>query len=289
MNILVTGAYGRVGTAIIDHLDDHDEYDFTYLNRSDRPDDHPYGGYDTVVADVGDYDAIRPAFDGQDAVIHLAAYPLTDGTWDDVHEPNLVGMSNVLRAAREAEVESIIFGSTHHTVGMYEKDRAPDIYDPDDDFVVDHLDPVRPDSHYAATKVFGESYGRYYVENFEYPKRFYSLRIGSVRHREDDHPYGDAESGFSVSAALGTSGEDATPDRNSERYEQKVVRMKSTWQSRRDCANMFQCCLDDEDVEFDIFYGVSDNDRNWMDIEHAKEVIGYDPKDNAEDWTEPPE
>lgn len=285
MNILVTGSYGRVGTAIIDYLHDRDEYEFTYLNRSDRPDDHPYGGFDTVVADIADYNAIWPAFDGIDAVIHLAAYPLTDGTWEDVFEPNLIGMNNVLRATCKAGVERFIFGSTHHVMGMYEKAHAPEIYDPDYEFVVDHTDPVRPDSHYASTKVFGEAYGRYYVENYGYPTSFYSLRIGSVRMPENDHPYGDAESGFSVAATLGSDGTDA--DR--ERYEQKVIRMKSTWQSRRDCAHMLDCCLQDNSIEFDIFYGVSDNDRNWMDIEHARDVIGYNPRDNAEDWTAPPE
>lgn len=289
MKVLVTGAYGRVGTTIIDHLHDREEYEFTYLNRSDRPDDHPYGGYDTIIADVGDYDAIRPAFDGQDAVVHLAAYPYTDGTWEDVNEPNLQGMSNVLEATREAGVDKVIFGSTHHVVGMYEKEYAPEIYDPEFDFVVDHTDSVRPDSHYASTKVFGEAYGRYYVENYEFPTSFYALRIGSVRMPEYDNPYGDAESGFSVSATLGTDEADAELDRDSEQYEQKVIRMKSTWQSRRDCAQMLDRCLRDDAVKFDVFYGVSDNDRNWMDIEHAREVIGYHPKDNAEDWTAPPE
>lgn len=288
MDVLVTGAYGRVGTALIDHLHNRDEYDFTYLNRSDRSEDHPYGGFDTVVADIANYEAIRPAFEGQDAVIHLAAYPTTDGTWEDVLEPNLIGMNNVLKAAREAEVEKFIFGSTHHVVGMYEMERAPEIYEPDLSFVVDHTDPVRPDSHYASTKVFGEAYGRYYMENYDYPTSFYSLRIGSVRMPEDDHPYGDAESGFSVSATLGAEEADDKLDRESERYRQKVIRMKSTWQSRRDCAHQMDCCLQDDDVDFDIFYGVSDNDRRWLDIEHARRVLGYDPQDNAEDWNSPP-
>jgi nucleoside-diphosphate-sugar epimerase len=32
MDVLVTGAYSRCGTALIDHLHDDPEYDFTYLN-----------------------------------------------------------------------------------------------------------------------------------------------------------------------------------------------------------------------------------------------------------------
>jgi hypothetical protein len=34
---------------------------------------------------------------------------------------------------------------------------------------------------------------------------------------------------------------------------------------------------------------LSDNDRHWLDIEHAWRVIGYDPQDNGEEWDTPPE
>jgi nucleoside-diphosphate-sugar epimerase len=36
MGVLTTGAYGRFGTALVDHLGDRSEYDVTYLDRSDR-------------------------------------------------------------------------------------------------------------------------------------------------------------------------------------------------------------------------------------------------------------
>ena len=279
MNVLVTGAYGRCGTTLIDHLADEEVYDFTYLNRSDRPNGHPYGEHDTVVADIGDYEDSRPAFDDQDAVVHLAAYPLTDGSWEDVREPNVEGMYNTLNAAREAEVETFVFGSTNHVMGMYEEEHAPEIYTMDHDLVVDHTDPVRPDSYYGTTKAFGEDLGRQYIENYEYPKRFYALRICSVRHEEYDHPYGDAERRVN----------NDTYERDSEVYEETVARMKAMWHSRRDFAHEVECCLQDDSVEFGIFSGVSDNDRRWYDLEHARARIGYRPQDNGEEWDAPPE
>jgi len=279
MDVLVTGVYGRCGTAIIDHLHDRDEYEFTYYNRSDRPDDHPYGGYDTVVGDISDYDALREACEGKDAIVHLAAYPYTDGTWSDIFEPNVLGMYNVLEAARDATVESIVFGSTNHVMGMYEEELAPDLYERDHELVLDHTDPVRPDSYYGASKSFGEDLGRYYVEDFEYPKQFYALRICSVRMPEYDHPYGDAESGV----------EEGNWERGSAEYEEQVARMKATWQSRRDFAHQIDCCLQDDSVAFDIFSGVSDNRRRWYDLEHARARIGYDPQDDGEEWDAPPE
>jgi nucleoside-diphosphate-sugar epimerase len=278
LDVLVTGAYGTCGTAIIDHLDGDDRYEFTYLNRSDRPADHEYGGYDTVVANVDDYAAIRPAFDDADAVVHLAAWPSVQSTWDDVFEPNILGTQNVLRAAEAAEVESVVFASTNHVVGAYEDEYAPEIYERDHDLLLDHESPVRPDSFYGMSKAFGEDLGRHYVENRPFPERFYALRICSVRDPDHDHPYGDAERGV----------ENGDYERWSPTYERRVKRMKAMWQSRRDFAHEVACCLDDDSVAFGVFSGVSDNRRRWFDLEYARSQIGYDPVDDGEEYDEPP-
>jgi nucleoside-diphosphate-sugar epimerase len=278
MDVLVTGAYGRCGTALIDHLHDRDEYDFTYFNRSDRPEDHPYGGYDTVVGNVTDGDALDDAAAGHDAMIHMAAYPYPEGGWDDVFEPNILGMYNALEAARNNEVESFVFLSSNHVMGEYEEEFAPDLYTRDSDLVLDHTDPVRPDSFYGVTKCFGEALGRYYVENFEYPEQFYALRVCTLNMPEYDHPYGNAEHGV----------DDGDFERGSAEYDRQVARMKATWQSRRDFAHEVDCCLQDDAVEFDVFAGVSDNRRRWFDLEHARARIGYDPQDDAEEWDSPP-
>lgn len=278
MNVLVTGAYGQCGTALIDHLHEKAEYEFRYLNRSDRPDGHPYGDFSTFVADITDFDTMRPAYDDQDAVVHLAGIP-NEAPFKDTLEANIVGTYNVLEAARQARVGTVVFGSTNHVVGMYEKDHAPKIYETDSNILIDHTDPIRPDSYYGTSKAFGEALGRYYVENYEYPERFYALRIGNVSHERDDDPYASAESAVA----------DGKYERGSPEYERTVARMKAIWQSRRDFAHMVERCLCGASVPFDIFYGVSDNERRWLDIEHAREVIGYTPQDNAERWHPPSE
>jgi nucleoside-diphosphate-sugar epimerase len=279
MDVLVTGAYGRCGTALIDHLHDDDRYSITYFNRSDRPDDHPYGGYDTIVGNVSDREAVHDAMAGRDAVVHLAAYPYVDGTFGDVLEPNIVGTQHVLEAARDHEVESVVFGSTNHVMGMYERDHAPALYRPDSDLTLDATDPIRPDSQYGVSKAFGEALCRYYAEEYAYPTHCYALRLCSVRMPEYDHPYGDAEAGVA----------DGDFERDSAAYDEQVARMKCMWHSRRDFAHEVACCLDDEGVTFDIFSGVSANDRRWFAIERARERLGYEPQDNAEEWDAPPE
>lgn len=279
MEVLATGTYGKCGTALIDHLYDREAYDFTNFNRSDRPSDHPYGDYDTVVGDVTDRDAIRAAAEGQDAMVHMAAYPDPAGTWNDVFEPNIVGTYNALEAARREELDTVVFLSTNHVMGLYEEAFAPEVYTSDCDLVLDHTDPVRPDSLYGVSKSFGEDLGRYYVEEFEYPRRFYALRVCTVNMPAYDNPYGNAERGV----------DEGDWERDSPEYERQVARLKATWQSRADFAREVDCCLRDDSVEYGIFSGVSDNRRRWFDLEHARARIGYRPQDDASDWDRPPE
>ncbi|MBT4138241.1 MAG: hypothetical protein HOE48_10010 [Candidatus Latescibacteria bacterium] len=47
---------------------------------------------------------------------------------------------------------------------------------------------------------------------------------------------------------------------------------------------LIECCVHaDAALKFDIFYGMSNNDWRWVDIEHARKTVGYDPQDRAED------
>lgn len=153
------------------------------------------------------------------------------------------------------------------------------MYEPDYDLKLDGDEPVRSDSYYGTSKVFGEALGRYYVENHSYPKRVYALRIGSVRWPNEDHPYSDAERGV----------ETGEWDRESDRYEQEVHRMKATWLSRRDTAGLVESCLEDDSVTFGIFYGISANERSWFDIDPARRQLGYTPTDSGDSWDGPPE
>lgn len=184
-SILLTGAYGRVGSAIIDHLSQRDEYQFTYLDR-ENPTTDPYKDLDMFVADVSSYEEIRPAFEDKDVVIHLAAVPTVEGKWSEILSSNIVGMYNVLEASKEADVRKFIFASSNHVVGMYELENAPEIYRPEFGLELDHTVPVRPDSLYGVSKIFGESLGRFYSEN--YSINFYALRICSLRRKKYDHP-----------------------------------------------------------------------------------------------------
>jgi len=266
MSVLLTGAFGHVGTAITDRLADDDRYEFTYLDRESHPD------FDAHLADVADYEAIRPAFDGQDAVVHLAGNPSPGAPWGEILPSNIVGTYNVLEAARDAGAERVVFASTNHVMGEYRIDREPEIYDGEPDLEVDHTDPPRPDSYYAVSKLFGEHLGRYYVEGEGTPERFYALRIGWVLDPEEDVPFGPPERRVAAGEL----------ERGTEEYRRAVNHWKAHWCSRRDMARLVDHTLRDGSVAFDVFYARSASDHSWFDMDHARDVLGFEPVDDAE-------
>jgi nucleoside-diphosphate-sugar epimerase len=251
MRVLVTGAEGVIGTAVREHLGSR--YELTSLTLT--PQEFP-----SHVADIADLDAILPAFENVDAVVHLAASPAIETPWDDVLHNNIVGTYNVFEASRRAGVERVVFASSNHAVGMYELDGAPGIYEPDDGRVYDHTAELRPDSLYGVSKAYGEALGRMYMER--YGLRVFCLRIGAVRPNDDP-----TELSSNPLIDLDEAGR-----RN---------RMRAVWLSKRDCAELIARCLDVEDVPWALVYGVSANARRFWDLDHARDLLGWEPQDAA--------
>lgn len=293
-NVLVTGPFGEAGEAILTYLDSKEQYNFTYLDRTDHPQ------HETYVADISDYEAIRPAFNGQDAVIHLAAQSDAGANFEDIVEPNIVGTYNVLKAMKDADVPKLIYASSQRVMGLYEEEHAPELYEEDypseyDPLRLTHKTLPKPDGYYGASKIFGEHICQAHARRDGAPEQVYSLRISSVRTETYDHPYGDAERGVNRSDEhrvdedeVWDQSQTGSWERSSEEYEEMVKRLKASWTSQRDFAHLLECCLEDQDVTYDSFYAVSGNDARWFDIEHAKAVLGYEPQDNGSKWDGPP-
>ena len=242
--VLLTGASGRVGRAILDRLGD--AYDWRLLDR-EPPTGDP--GHEYVVADITDDDAVREAMAGVERVIHLAGDPRPEAPWDSVLENNIDGTRTVLAAAAEAGVEKVVFASSNHAVGGYETDeRTPDIYRTDHEFRLDGTELPRPSNLYGVGKVAGETLGRYYHDSRG--MSVVCVRIGNLT---EDHPPKDYERG------------------------------QAMWLSYRDCAHLFERCLE-ADYGYEIVYGISDNDRKYYSLERAREVLGYDPQDNSVEY-----
>lgn len=238
MHVLVTGAEGTIGAAVREHLGRR--FELRSLTREPA-------GFPSVVGDITDLEQIRPAFEGVDAVVHLAASAAVDSRWEDVLPNNITGTRNVLEAARLAGVGCVVFASSNHAVGMYEREAAPALYRLDDPRTIDETAEPRPDSLYGVSKLFGEALGRYYAEAFG--MRVICLRIGSVR--ADDDPCADAQ-----------------PER-----------MRMLWLSKRDCAELIATALE-ADVRYAIVYGTSNNPRQFFSLRGAR-ALGFVPRDAA--------
>ena len=60
-----------------------------------------------------------------------------------------------------------------------------------------------------------------------------------------------------------------------------MARGRAIYLSHRDCAELIRCCLDNEMVRYGVYYGISNNPRQFWDLSHAKELLGWEPKDSA--------
>jgi hypothetical protein len=156
--VLVTGGEGIIGSVVRRTL--ADAYDLSFLTL--RP-----ASFASHVGNITRLASIRPAFRGVDAVVHLAGASSVDSPWEQVLANNVVGTYNVFEAARLAGVKRVVYASSNHTIGMYEAEGAPGIYDLDDGRAFDVSVPVRPDSLYGVSKVFGEALGRLYADRHQ--------------------------------------------------------------------------------------------------------------------------
>ena len=112
--VLLTGAAGRIAGYLIEGLGS--DYDLSGVDR--RPSD----SIQTSIADTRDFDAIRPAFDGQDVAIDLANDPAGNLPWEQAYSNNIPSTWNALRAASEAGVRRFIYTSSNRAVEGYELD-----------------------------------------------------------------------------------------------------------------------------------------------------------------------
>ena len=195
-------------------------------------------------ADIANFDELKEVMEkinGIDAIIHLAADKRIDAPWESVLKNNIIGTRNIYEIARLFNIPKVIFASSNHVTGGYEKIEG--IYDG-----LIKIIPslhIRPNSYYATSKAFGEALARQFYE--QYGIKSICLRLGSVL--EDDDP-------------------------------SKNTRLLSTWLSHRDLIQLFEKSIA-ANVEYGIYYGVSNNRNRFWDLSNAKKDLGYEPIDDA--------
>ena len=247
--VLITGMSGLIGGLLRGHLEGMGGYELRALNR------RAVEGVECHRADIADLDAIRPAFEGVDVAVHLAAF-LGSPDWSGHLSGNVIGAYNVYEAARLAGVKRVVFASSGATVQGFEQTAPYDAviagrYDevPKGFPKVTH-ESLRPRGIYGAAKVWGEALGRVYSD--DHGLSVLCVRIGRVS--QANRPEGAAE--------------------------------VSRYLSHRDVCQVLQRCIDaPDDLRYGVFLATSNNRWGYRDLEHARRVLGYEPQDSAEDFS----
>ena len=177
--LLITGAAGRIGTALRKHL--RDRYDLRLLFHSNIPKDVDPAD-EVVISDVANYAAMVETTAAVDIVVHLALAGrrrgIPEAHWaETTFDVDMKGMYCVLEAARLNGVETVVYASTNHVTGINEHEGV--VSRPDQ--------PIRPDSIYGAGKAFGEALGRLYADR--HGLRVFCLRIANFNGLDEPGRY----------------------------------------------------------------------------------------------------
>jgi nucleoside-diphosphate-sugar epimerase len=173
--ILVTGSAGRVGQAAVAGLTarGHTVIGFDVRPTPGLPPEQ------SVVAGLGDVQALRDAVSGASCLIHLAATPDdarfprgtppddSDNFLSELIPNNVIGPYQVMEAVRTLGVPRVILASTGQVIdGHLRENQIP----------VTPESPFRPRYLYACTKVFLEALGQVYAR--QHGVTVLAVRIG---------------------------------------------------------------------------------------------------------------
>jgi len=149
--VVMTGAAGKIGGMLRTRLARPGRVlrllDIAPLTAGD--------GEEALQASVTDLDVLITAFDGADAVIHLAGVA-GERAWEQVEHVNIHGTWAVFEAARRGGVSRVIYASSNHAVGFAPRSQFP---------VADYAFPA-PDTYYGVSKVAGEALASLYYHRY---------------------------------------------------------------------------------------------------------------------------
>ena len=185
--------------------------------------------------DLKNFKSLVKITKGIDAVIHFGGIPRhtpKEDIYSKILENNISGTYNLFEACRINRVKRIIFASSAHVIGFHNRKNR-----------IDEKCTLRPDSHYAVSKCFGEALASLYSDKYDI--KTMSIRIGSVLPQPTDE------------------------------------RFLSTWISFRDLVHLVDIGLKSSKLHCSVVYGISKNKRFWWKNNSAYK-LGYKPKDNAE-------
>ena len=205
---------------------------------------------DNIVGDLTDATAVRRAVEGVDSVIHLAATPDDDDFPTRLAPNNILGVYHVLESARLAGVRRLILASSGQVV-WWQRQRGP--------WPIGCDDAPTPRGWYAAAKVFLEAAGRMCAES--HGMSVIAVRLGWCP-RSREH--------IDELNALDWA--------------------KDVYLSPGDAGRFFACAVEaPADIRFALVYATSKPLRKAMyDLDTAKKLLGFEPRDQWPEGIEAP-
>lgn len=168
MKIAITGGSGGIGRAITEMALARGD-SIVSIDRVEPAERH--AGVDYIVGEVADYDLLVHAFAGADAMIHMAAIPAPFSHPDHVvHNNNVVGSYNAMRAAIENGIMRICQASSVNAIGLSYSREAHFDY-----FPIDEEHPNYTEEPYGLSKWICER------QADTFARRYDGVRIASIR------------------------------------------------------------------------------------------------------------
>jgi nucleoside-diphosphate-sugar epimerase len=233
LKVLLTGSQGRMGPNLVAAF--RERYDLRTYDLKAAPDDA-----NAFQGDLQDFAALKTALQGVDVLVHLAATSDEAPFVENLVPNNVIGMYNSFQAALECGVRRIVFASTCQTMSFNWRGKEN----------VSPLEPPRPSTLYGATKVLGETVGRWYHD--KHGLEFIAIRIGAYQPYDSDWL--------------------------------KQGRAGDIWLSPRDAVQLFQLAIEKPEVGYAVVCGTSKTPVERMSLQEAREVLGYEPMDKTTDY-----
>jgi nucleoside-diphosphate-sugar epimerase len=252
MNVVVFGAAGWLGRAIIANLDaGHEVRAFdrgpeSWNAWSDVDGEWTDGRI--VHGDIAEYSQVDEAMAGMDAIVHAAVYSSRDGGDRDTLPflVNLKGLWNVLESGRRHNVKRVVHIGSCHAVHPKGEFYSADVRSVDG-------------SLYAVTKRLQEEMCRQFYDAFQMriivlrPDYIVDSRLGIGKYRQ----------------ILG-------PPENPRLH---------TWVCRHDLAQACRLAIENESIEFDIFHVVdSPEAEKTCNVARSREILGLEYRGDLDQY-----
>jgi len=233
--VVITGAAGNIGSKLCRHFE---TLGWTLRLLDTRASDQAVQTADLAIWN----DIWVQHFADADAVIHLAADPSPQASWEQTVRLNFDLSLNVFEAAARQRAKRLIFASSNWVVAGHRFEDTP--LTPDT--------PPYPVNPYGVSKLVGERLGRSYSERWD--MSVICFRIGYCQ-RGENRP--------GPHMGWGLWGQ-------------------HMWLSDRDlCQGFEKAVTAPPDLRFAVLNLMSQNDGMRWDLEPTRRAIGYVPLDHA--------